>query len=97
MTDKRRPKAKARLKDRPLEEWRTVIERINASSFCLGESAGGWLASPDWLLQADTATKVLEGKYERGTGPPKDVTRGVVRAQDVDKKSFEKEGVIHDF
>jgi hypothetical protein len=63
LTDKRRQKAGARLRERPLEEWREVIRRINASSFLRGEK-GGWRARPDWLLQPDTATKVLEGQYD---------------------------------
>jgi hypothetical protein len=63
LTDKRKQKAGARLRERSLEEWREVIRRINASSFLRGEK-GGWRARPDWLLQADTATKVLEGHYD---------------------------------
>lgn len=70
MTDKRRRAAAARLRERPLAEWREVVERINCSAFCLGNAHGGstWRASPDWLLQPDTATKVLEGKYDGTPG-----------------------------
>lgn len=65
MTEKRKPKAKARLAERPLPEWVPVIERINASAFCRGERGDrGWKADFDWLLKPDTATKVLEGKYD---------------------------------
>jgi hypothetical protein len=71
LTDDRRKKAKARLRADPdLGHWRKVINRINASAFCLGQNDRGWRASPDWLLQPDTATKVLEGKYDT-RGPPK--------------------------
>lgn len=82
MTAKRRKHARTRLRERKLdgpEGWFEVIRRINASPFLRGET-GDWRASPDWLLQPDTATKVLEGKYDAGTGPP---TKG--RASNADK------------
>jgi hypothetical protein len=72
----RRTKAKARLRERPLSEWREVIERIARSSFCRGQNDRGWRASPDWLLQPDTAAKVLEGKYDDRPTP------GAKRADD---------------
>jgi hypothetical protein len=71
MSDTRKRKAVARLKDRPLAQWRDVIRRLSASPFCRGEEGGtGWRASPDWLLQPDTADKVLEGKYDRNGAKP---------------------------
>lgn len=69
MSDTRKRKAAARLRERPLQAWRDVIRRLSASPFCRGEEGGtGWRASPDWLLQPDTADKVLEGKYDRPAG-----------------------------
>jgi hypothetical protein len=66
---------KARLKERPsIPEWRLIVRRISASSFCRGHNERGWKASPDWLLKPGTAAKVLEGKYDdpapRAVGPP---------------------------
>lgn len=67
--------AAAALKRRPLEQWREVFTRINASSFCRGAD-GGWVADIDWALRAEgkkpeTALKVLEGAFDRGArGPP---------------------------
>lgn len=70
-TDGRRKKAVTRLADAPLEEWQTVIARINSSRFCAGGNERGWVATFDWLLQPDTRVKVLEGKYDnRGRGQP---------------------------
>lgn len=73
MSSKRRASAKARMRERPISGesgWFEVIRRINASSFLRGETERGWKASPDWLLQPDTAAKVLEGKYDdRGQTP----------------------------
>lgn len=67
VTASRRRKAASRLREVPLEEWRSVIARIEASAFCRGSSQNGWVASFDWLLQPDVATKVLEGKYDNRT------------------------------
>ena len=73
LTDKRRKAAKARLRERHLDGpdgWREVIARLARSSFATGGGDKGWRATPDWLLQPDTATKALEGAYD-GAGPPK--------------------------
>ena len=68
LTPKRRKAIAARLKDRPLDEWPAVISRIDASHFCNGQNDRGWVATIDWVLQPDTATKVLEGKYDNRQG-----------------------------
>lgn len=72
MTEARTKHAKARLSERPdMAVWLAVVQRINASDFCRGINDRGWVATFDWLLQADVALKVLEGKYDnRGKGPP---------------------------
>lgn len=71
MPKPRAKQAKAALRDRTLLSWAAVIQRINASSFCLGANDRGWVASPDWLIQPGVAAKVLEGKYDnRQAGRP---------------------------
>jgi uncharacterized protein YdaU (DUF1376 family) len=84
LTDKRRRFARARLRERPIDEWRVVIQRINASKFCRGETdRGDWVADFDWLLKPDTAVRVLEGSYDdrerpiqrRSTVPDAEETR----------------------
>jgi hypothetical protein len=90
MTDKRRKAARSRLAERGLdgpEGWVAVIERVAKSSFCRGGGSTGWRADPDWLLRADTAVKVLEGKYDdraAPTKPPKDPRVGRLAAEDFD-------------
>lgn len=85
MPEVRKKSARKALKDRSLFSWLSVIQRISGSSFCRGQNDRGWVASPDWLIKAGVAAKVLEGKYDdRATGPPKDVRKGVVRAEDMD-------------
>lgn len=65
LTTQRRKKMLARLKDRPLEAWRDVFQRIEASRFCRGQNDRNWRASFDWIVEnQDNAVKVLEGKYD---------------------------------
>lgn len=68
LSEKRKRSARARLTERTMDEWRLVIQRIERSAFCRGENDRGWIATFDWLLQPDTAVKVLEGKYDNRPG-----------------------------
>ncbi len=62
---KRSTQIAARMAERPLDEWRGIISRVQASSFCRGENDRGWVASFDWLIAGpDNALKILEGKYD---------------------------------
>lgn len=66
----RRKHAVNRWKENPSEDfWLEVIERINASAFCLGKNNRGWKADFDFLCRPDSAAKVLEGKYDNPGGP----------------------------
>lgn len=69
LSDKRKRAAQMRLRERPLDDWRRVIESIARSDFCRGQNDRGWVATFDWLVQPDTATKVLEGKYDNRARP----------------------------
>lgn len=68
MTVKRRSWATARLRERSVDEYRPVLERINASAFCLGGNDRGWRADVEFFLRPDTPAKVLEGKYDARPG-----------------------------
>jgi hypothetical protein len=71
LTIKRRKQGRARLTERPIEEWRDVFKAILASAFCRGENDRGWSATFDWVIGSpEVALKVLEGKYaDRRSGP----------------------------
>ena len=92
LSKKRRALAKARLEERPLHGtrgWDAVIARIAASSFArglvLGSNGNTWIAGPDWLLQADVAAKVLEGKYDDRAEKrrPSDPRKSPIRAEEM--------------
>jgi hypothetical protein len=64
ISDKRRKLLKKRLEQFPeLEEWRTAIRNLSASSFHTGGGPSGWLASFDWLL-SEGGLKAFEGPLE---------------------------------
>jgi ribosomal protein L19E len=61
----RRRMAEARWAENPQPEfWVEVIHRLNRSSFCRGENSRGWKADFDFLIKPDSASRILEGKYD---------------------------------
>lgn len=67
----RKRKIKTRLEERPLSEWKTVFEKMAASSFCCGENDRRWKADFDWILDNDNnSVKVLEGKFDNRSTLP---------------------------
>ena len=62
LSDARKKTIKARLKSYNLDDFRTLFENAEASSFLKG-SEGGWKASFDWLIKESNMLKVLEGNY----------------------------------
>jgi hypothetical protein len=78
LTDIRRKRCRKMLKDRPFEEWRTIIAKIGASDYCRGKTpprpgfTNPWVATFDWLMNPSNALKVLEGNYDNRVA----VTRG---------------------
>jgi predicted phage replisome organizer len=62
LSDARKKAIKARLKTYTLDDFRTVFENAEASSFLKGVD-GGWKASFDWLIKESNMLKVLEGNY----------------------------------
>ena len=62
LSDARKKAIKARMKAYSLEDFKTVFENAEASSFLKG-SDGGWKASFDWLIKEANMLKVLEGNY----------------------------------
>ena len=65
LSDSRKAKIKARLKNADLETWKEVFTKCEASDFCCGVNNQNWTANIDWLISNDNNyVKVLEGKYD---------------------------------
>ena len=62
LSDPRKKAIKARLKSYSLDDFKTLFEHAEASSFLKGVD-GGWKASFDWLIKEANMLKVLEGNY----------------------------------
>ena len=69
LSDGRKKTIKARMKSYSMDDFRTLFENAEASSFLKGTD-GGWKASFDWLIKESNMLKVLEGNYadKKGTG-----------------------------
>ena len=63
VSDARKKAILARLESYTLEDFRTVFENAESSSFLKGAD-GGWKASFDWLIKEANMLKVLEGNYQ---------------------------------
>lgn len=93
MPDTRREAARNALKARPLRDgpdsWLAVFQAVSVIPFCLGQNERGWRASPDWTLKPKSAARVLEGAYSSGPGPPRNLLKGITRAEDFDHSNQE--------
>lgn len=61
--DARKKAIKARLNTYTLDDFRTVFENAEASSFLKGSNDRNWTATFDWLVKDTNMAKVLEGNY----------------------------------
>ena len=66
LTEGRKRKIQARLRERSLEEWVEVFRQMGRSSFLRGESGNGsFRADLDWIIANEgNALKVVEGRYD---------------------------------
>lgn len=63
LSDARKKAIKARLNTYSIEDFRTVFENAEASSFLKGSNDRNWTATFDWLIKDANMAKVLEGNY----------------------------------
>lgn len=62
VSNARKKEIGARLKTYSMEDFRTLFENAERSSFLRGAN-GGWKATFDWLIKETNMLKVLEGNY----------------------------------
>ena len=71
LSEARKKAIKARLKNYSLEDFKTVFENAENSSFLKGSNDRNWSANFDWLIADKNMAKVLEGNYaDRGRKEP---------------------------
>lgn len=64
LSEDRKKAIKARLKTYSIDDFRTVFEKAEASSFLKGGNVKNWSATFDWLLKDRNMAKVLDGNYD---------------------------------
>jgi hypothetical protein len=60
----RAARLRTRIADAGVDRVLEAITRVSQSDFCRGKSAGGWKADFDFLIQASSFTRILEGRYD---------------------------------
>ena len=64
LSDARKKAIRARLNTHPLEDFKRLFEKAEASSFLKGSNNRNWSATFDWLIQDGNMAKVLDGNYD---------------------------------
>lgn len=72
LTDKRRRAIQARLIEHDSSGWYRALNAVEQSAFLRGQGGGrdGWTATIDFLCQASSFQKLLEGNYGNGAAGP---------------------------
>lgn len=63
LSEARKKAIAARLKTYSVDDFRTVFENAEASSFLKGGNNRNWTATFDWLMKDTNMAKVLDGNY----------------------------------
>lgn len=76
LSDARKKAIKARLNTYSVDDFKTMFENAEASSFLKGNNNRNWTANFDWLLKDTNMAKVLDGNYcDRNKAPSKQINR----------------------
>lgn len=69
MTEPRKKALRKRLTEAGgLDGWAYAISQVRESKFLTGKNDRGWRADLDFMLQASSFTKIMEGRYRNGSG-----------------------------
>ena len=69
LSDARKKSIKARLNTYSIDQFKTMFEIAEASSFLKGQNGRNWQANFDWLMKDSNFAKVLDGNYsDKKTG-----------------------------
>mgnify|MGYP001317782070 CR=1 FL=1 len=71
LSDARKKAIKARFNSGyGLDDFKTLFEKTQSSSFLTGRNDRNWMASFDWLLKDNNMVKTLDGNYDDHAGGP---------------------------
>lgn len=63
LSNERKKAIKARLNTYTMDDFKTLFEMAEASSFLKGQNSNNWSANFDWLIKDANMAKVLDGNY----------------------------------
>ena len=64
LSDARKKAIRARLNTYTEDDFKTLFEKAEASSFLKGANGSNWSATFDWLIKDSNMAKVLDGNYD---------------------------------
>lgn len=64
LSDARKKAIKARMNTYSLDDFKTLFEKAEASSFLKGKNNSNWSATFDWLIKDSNMAKVLDGNFD---------------------------------
>lgn len=90
LSDARKKAIKARLHCYDIEDFKTLFEKAEASSFLKGTNNRNWSANFDWLIKDSNMAKVLDGNYDEKQGTKTTVSNSI------QKKKNDREYCIYE-
>lgn len=98
LTDARKQKIRARLKDLDgLEGWKILMEKVRESDFLCGR-VKDWKADIDFIIRESSFVKIMEGKYDNAGKNRKSGTNSTNAGQSINDPSvqgFSKAATTH--
>ena len=84
LSEARKKAIKARLNTYSVEDFKTVFENAENSSFLKGKNDRNWSANFDWLIADKNFVKVLEGNYADKRNGRKEIVPGWMEKRELD-------------
>ena len=64
LSDARKKSIRARLNTHTIDDFKTLFEKAEQSTFLKGGNNRNWTATFDWLIKDSNMAKVLDGNYD---------------------------------
>ena len=81
MSESRRQKVKAIVKEFGKESIMKVFEHVRNSDFLMGHNKSGWHCDFDWIFKKNNYIKILEGNYDNGVNQANHSEKRAINAQ----------------
>ena len=92
LSEARKKAIKARLNTYSIDDFKTVFENAEASSFLKGSNDRNWSATFDWMMKDSNFAKVLDGNYadQKAPRPVQNKMKPSLETGDAEKNAFQK-------